>query len=225
MRVLREYIFGLGLLLLWAFPAGAFTVEFISADQWGMPDEDIGLVGGIVEDFEDTQLADGLFIEIADSEGNLTGTGSTTLPAIFDPVNGDPYGDSFVTGVWDGSHCLVNTSGNQSIYYGSQDWQPVGFYVPEGTAWMAIASQQVTINHVLFVNGQSLGRLESLGFTLSTGPNGVMVIRSTDANEPIVSVSFGGRGDAFTIDHVLFAPAGQVATDLASWGGIKALFR
>jgi hypothetical protein len=193
--------------------------------MWGMPDEEIGLIGGIVEDFEDTQLADGLLIEIADSEGHLTGTGGATLPAIFDPVNGDPYGDSFVTGVWDGSHCLVNTSGNQSIYYGSQDWQPVGFYVPEGTAWIAIASQQVTINHVLFINGQSMGRLESLGFTLSTGPNGVMVIRSTDANAPIVSVSFGGRGDAFTVDHVVFAPAGQVSTDPVSWDGIKALYR
>ena len=225
MRFLKMETTALAFILLWALPAGAFTVEFISADQWGQPDEAIGLAGGVVEDFEDTQLAEGLLIEIADNEGNLTGTGSPTLPAIFDPVAGDPYGDSFVTGVWDGSHCLVNTAGNQSIYYGSQDWQPVGFYIPEGTAWIAIASQQVTINHVLFVNGQSMGRLESLGFTQSTGPNGVMVIRSESETEPIVSVSFGGRGDAFTVDHVVFAPAGQLATDKLSWGNVKALYR
>ena len=205
--------------------SATITVDFIPASQWGQSDESIGLAGGVVEDFEDTSLAPGLFFEISDAAGNLTGTGTATLPNIFDPVNGDPFGDSFVTGVWDGSHCLVNTESNQSIYYGSQDWRPVGFYVPEGTVWLAIASQQVTINHFLMVNGQSMGRLETLGFTLSTEPNGVMVVRTDDETAPIFSVSFGGRGDAFTIDHVVFAPPGTLPTDSATWDSVKSLFR
>jgi hypothetical protein len=213
-------------LLFTGLAAQAFTVETIDAGQWGQPDADIGLGGGIVEDFEDLQLAPGLLIEIADSQGQFTGTGWSVLPNIFDPVIGDPFGDSFVTGVWDGSHVLVNTVDNQSQTYGSQDWRPVAVQVPEGADWIAVASQQVTINHSLLVNGQNLGRLEALGFTLSTGPNGVLIVRSDDPEVPVYSVSFGGRGDAFTIDHVVYQPfGGGVSSEDQSWGSLKALFR
>ena len=43
---MKKKLIGTFIFWLLATPAGAFTVEFISADQWGMPDEDIGLVGG-----------------------------------------------------------------------------------------------------------------------------------------------------------------------------------
>lgn len=200
-------------------------VDFISPAFWGQPDEDIGLGGGIVEDFEDHTLAPGLFIEISDADGNFTGAGSNTLPNLCDPVNGDPHGDSFNTGVWDGSHVLVNTEFNEIINYGSQDWRPVAFYVPEGTSWIAIASQQVTINHFLYVNGERMDRLETLGFQLSTGPNGVMIVRSDNPENLIHSVSFGGRGDAFTVDHVVIAPPGSLPSQTVTMGSIKALFQ
>jgi hypothetical protein len=38
-------------------------------------------------------------------------------------------------------------------------------------------------------------------------------------------VSFGGGGDAFVVDHVVFDPADTVPVSQAQWGGIKALFR
>lgn len=214
------------LALLAAAPASAqFSVEFVPPEQWGVPDAEIGLAGGVVEDFEDTALAAGLLLEIADADGNFTGVGSNSLPNTFNPVNGDPYGDSFVTGVWDGSSVLVNTPDNQSQYYGSSDWRPFMFTVPAGTAWFALASQQVSVSHGLIVNGTSLGRLGALGFPVGPERNGMLIVRSDDPLQPVVTVSFGGRGDAFVLDHVVFAPPGAVATEPDTWGNLKALYR
>jgi hypothetical protein len=214
------------LILLAAVSARAeFVVEIIPADQWGEPDEAIGLAGGVVENFENLALAPGLLLEIADAAGQFTGEGSTSLLNTFNPENDDPYGSAFVLGVWDGSRCLINTENNEVLNYGSQDWRAVAFYVPQGTTWFAFASQQVTVNHMLYVNGQSLGQLESLGFDLSAGRNGVLVVRSYDPATPIVSVSFGGRGDAFTIDHVVYATPGSVAARATTWASLKSLFR
>lgn len=201
------------------------TVRFVGPELWGADDEALGLGGGVVEDFEDLPLAPGLEIEIADAAGQFTGEGWTTLPAVFDPVNGDPYGDAFATGVWDGQHVLVNTAGNQAIDYGSPDWRPVALRVPGGAAWIAVASQQVTVNHVLVVNDQPLGRLAALGFNLGADRNGLLVVASDDPGQPVFSVRFGGGGDAFVLDHVVFAPVGQVADGARTWGGIKARYR
>lgn len=201
------------------------SVRCIDPDQWGKPDEELGLIGGVVENFEDGFLAEGLTYEISDANGNFTGTGSVGLPNTFNPVTGDPYGVSFVTGAWDGTSVLINTVDNQSQDYGSQDWRPVAFYVPEGTAWIALASQQVTISHGLVVNGVGIGRLGALGYAIGPERNGMMVISSDDPAQPITSVSFGGRGDAFVIDHVVFAPPGSVPNESSTWGELKALFR
>lgn len=217
----------LALLVLLAAPSAwpAITVTFLAPGQWGLPDEDLGLGGGVVEDFEDVILAPGLLYEIADASGSFTGTGSSSLPGLFDPVNGDPFGDAFILGVWDGNSVLVNTVTNQSQYYGAQDWRQVAFHVPEGTAWIALASCQVTGNHTLRVNGQAVGRLVGLGMELGIGRNGVMVVSSDDPADPVVSVSFGGAGDAFVIDHVVFAEPGTVDADGSAWGRLKALYR
>lgn len=213
------------LLLAPTLTSAAIIVEFVPAAQWGLPDDQIGLGGGIVENFEDHTLAAGLAIEIANAQGQLSGTGATTLPNLFDPVQGDPFGDSFAQSVWDGTRVLVNTATNQSINYGSLDWRPVGIYVPGGADWIAVASQQVTVNHALVVNGQVLGRLAGLGFSLNSGRNGVMIVRSDDPSAPVFSLSFGGGGDAFCIDHVVFKPTGSVAAQPAAWDAVKALYR
>lgn len=213
------------LLLTAAIARAEISVSFIPPELWGQPDEDIGLGGGVVEDFEDLQLAEGLAVEIAASDGSFQGTGWTVLPNVFDPLNGDPYGDAFVPGVWDGSHVLVNTSNNESIDYGSPEWLPVAFYVPEGALWIAIACQQVTVNHALMVNGQPVGRLNGLGFPLGSGRNGVMIVSSNDPENPVTSVSFGGMGDAFVVDHVVFVPAGSLAAEVTAWDAVKAMYR
>jgi hypothetical protein len=213
-------------LTICAGPAPAeITVECVDPSLWGAADEAIGLGGGVVEDFEDTALAPGLAFEISDVDGNFTGVGATTLPGLFDPVDGDPFGDTFAEGVWDGTYVLVNTEFNESIYYGSRDWRPVAFRVPDGTAWIALAGQQITVNHDLWVNDVNVGRLADLGFALGPGRNGVMIVRSDDPEDPVRSVRFGGRGDAFVIDHVVFAAPGSVGAERTSWGGLKALFR
>jgi hypothetical protein len=218
---------GLFIILMAAATAAsaAIGVTFIPPDRWGEPDADLGFGGGVVEDFEDVVLATGLLVEIADGAGEFSGIGSPTLPAVFDPVNGDPWGDSFTTGIWDGSSVMVNTETNQSIYYGSADWRAVQFHLPEGVTWFAVATQQVTGNHTLKVNGQPVGRLLGLGMPLGAGRNGVMVVSNDDPLAPIVSVSFGGGGDAFVVDHVVFEPADTVPVRQEQWGGIKTLFR
>jgi len=228
-RIIRQLTAAGALLVLWlgatSAAQGEISVRTIAPDQWGQPDAELGLVGGVVENFEDGFLADGLAYEISDESGNFTGTGSTGLPNTFNPVTGDPYGVSFITGAWDGTSVLINTVDNQSQDYGSQDWRPVAFYVPEGTAWLALTSQQVTISHGLIVNGVGIGRLGALGYAVGPGRNGMMVISSDDPAEPITSVSFGGMGDAFVIDHVVFAPPVSVPNESTTWGGLKALYR
>lgn len=205
--------------------AGEIQVTCHPPSLWGAADEELGVAGGLVEDFEDVTLVEGLQVEIADAVGNFTGSGVTSLPAVFDPVLDDPFGDSFVEGVWDESRVLVNTEGNETIYYGSSDWRPVAFHVPDGTAWIGFSMQQVSGNHELYVNGVSRGRLESLGCVLGAGRNGYLVIGSDDPAEPVVSVWFGGRGDAFTIDHLVLADPDEVPLISRTWGAVKSLFR
>ncbi|MBU2502734.1 hypothetical protein KJ682_15485 [bacterium] len=204
---------------------GAFDVAHIPAERWGTPDAELGLGPGTVEDFEDVFLAPGLEFLLADPSGAFSGAPATTLPGVFDPVAGDPWGDSFEAGVWDGSRVLVNAPGNQSQYYGSSDWRPVMFLVPGGAAWLGMALQQVTINHELVVNGTSLGRLSALGFPLTPQRNGFLLISSDDPRDPIVSVSLGGRGDAFVVDHLVFGANPAVPATPRAFGSVKALFR
>ncbi len=178
-----------------------------------------------MEDFEDEILIEGLGVEIADRNGHFTGVGVTELPTVFDPVTSDPFGDAFVASVWDGSHVLVNTAGNESLYYGSSDWRPVAFYLAGGSARIGFSLQQVTGNHVLYVNGAARGRLEALGCSLGAGRNGYLAVSSDDPAEPIVSVAFGGRGDGFTIDHLVIADHHEVSWTPCTWGTIKACYR
>lgn len=200
-------------------------VEAVDPALWGAADGEIGLAGGIVEDFENTVLAEGLQVEIAAADGSFTGAGWTALPNVFDPVSGDPFGDSFAAGVWDGSRVLLNTADNRSQSYGATDWRPIALHVPGGTQWIAFAGQQITVNHLLVVNGVARDRLGNYGLSIGPGRNGLLIVRSTDPDEPIVSVSFGGRGDAFVIDHVVFASQSAVATEPVDWTGVKALYR
>lgn len=92
-------------------------------------------------------------------------------------------------------------------------------------AELGLALQQVTINHELVVNGTSLGRLSALGFPLTPQRNGFLLISSDDPRDPIVSVSLGGRGDAFVVDHLVFGANPAVPAAPHAFGSVKALFR
>ena len=71
-------VMALSLLLITGTSTAAVSLEFVSPDQWGLPDAEIGLAGGIVEDFEDYSLASGLLVEISDADGNFTPSTSSS---------------------------------------------------------------------------------------------------------------------------------------------------
>ncbi len=212
-------------LLLAAAARAEFHVTVVPPESWGAPDADLGVAGGVVEDFEDQDLAPGLLVELSAGGGVFGGAAMDVLPAVFDPLLDDPYGDAFVIGVWDGARVLLNTVGNVAVEYGATDFRRVRLHVPGGTAWIGLSLQQLTGNDGLFVNGLSLGRVSGLGLTPTPGRNGYVIIASDDPAEPITSVAFGGGGDAFVMDHVVFAPAGQVPLEAAGWSALKALYR
>ncbi|HPF69489.1 MAG TPA: hypothetical protein PLQ13_02365 [Candidatus Krumholzibacteria bacterium] len=203
----------------------AVHVTVVDPAAWGADDDSLGVAGGVVEDFEDPQLAPGLLVELAGSDGVFSGAGSGVLPAVFDPVHDDPYGDAFVPGVWDGSHVLLNTVGNVAVEYGATDFRRVRIAVPGGASRIGLSLQQLTGNDALEVDGVALGRVASFGITPTPGRNGYVIVASDDPAAPLTSVSFGGVGDAFVIDHVVFVPAGQVAAPPAAWGRVHALYR
>ena len=137
-----------------AGPAAAdFLVTVVPPASWGAADADLGVAGGVVEDFEDVALADGLLIAVSAPDGSFSGDGAATLAATFDPASDDPFGEAFTAGVWDGSRCLLSTVGNAAIDYGSTDARRVRLQVPDGTAWIGLALQQLTGNEPLVVNG------------------------------------------------------------------------
>ncbi|MGD9547364.1 MAG: hypothetical protein AB7V45_07390 [Candidatus Krumholzibacteriia bacterium] len=65
----------------------------------------------------------------------------------------------------------------------------------------------------------------ALGFPLTPQRNGFLLISSDDPFEPIVSVSLGGRGDAFVVDHLVFGANPAVPAAPRAFGSVKALFR
>ena len=215
------------LLLLAAAPAAraAFHVTVVPPASWGAPDAELGVAGGVLEDFEDPGLAPGFAVELAGGDGVFTGNLLTSLPATFDPVSDDPYGEAFVIGAWDGARVLLNTVGNVAVEYGATDFRRVRLHVPGGTAWLGFSLQQLTGNDGLYVNGESLGRVSSVGIGPTPGRNGYVIVASDDAGDPITSVSFGGGGDAFVVDHVVFAEPGQVPAPGRAWSAVKALYR
>ena len=209
-----------------AGPAAAeFLVTVVPPASWGAPDADIGVGGGLVEDFEDVVLVEGLLISVSAPDGSFAGSGAATLAATFDPVGDDPYGEAFTAGIWDGSRCLLSSVGNAAIDYGSTDARRIRLEVPDGTAWIGLALQQLTRNEPLVVNDVSLGRVQGLGLMPSAGRNGYLIVASDDPDDPVFSVAVGGGGDAFVIDHVVFAEAGSVPAVTRCWSGIKALYR
>jgi len=226
MRRPTPIILLLVLLLAGAVPARAeFHVTVVPAESWGASDAEIGVAGGVVEDFEDAVLAPGLLVSVSASDGTFAGPGQPTLPTTFNPVANDPYGDAFVIGVWDGDSCLLSTEGNISLEYGARDFRRLRLEVPAGTAWIGVSLQQLTGNDALVVNGIQLGRVQGLGLTPTPGRNGYLIVASDDPEEMVTSLTLGGAGDAFVMAHVVFADPNTVPVEPMNWGAVKALFR
>ena len=122
-------------------PALAFTVTkfptHVSGNTWGAADASLGVAGYTIEDFEDTQLAAGL--QVGRQVGTtVTQALSSTLHSadVFSPANdpqlynGQPL-SAFQTGVWDGSHVLINNPGpgsNETNWYNTNgNWGTLNF--------------------------------------------------------------------------------------------------
>ena len=214
----------------------AGTIHLTAASSWGAADSVLGLSpGAVIEDFENTTLVAGLTVTSANGVGGGYGP-TATLPRIFDPrptsLGGDdafgsafysyPCGSSACTGVWDGSHVLLNTSNNTSMNYGSAPWSDITFSFTGGATQVGFSLQQNDSPINVYVNGAYFGTLPAAGgggrngyyrfdITPSTGPGDVWTA-------PIQTLTLDGQpGDAWTIDHLAFAAAVPEPDQLALW--------
>lgn len=187
------------------FPANFDVTGFPSA-LWGASDGSVGIdADHVIERFEDVELIPGLRVAvITASSGSYGPTG--TLPATFDPVADDGFGDAFDSGVWDGTRVLVNTGTNQSRPYATQgNWGDVQLLFSTPAARVGFSVQQMGIDATVSVNGFPLGNLLALaGLNAGEGRNGYVVIEAPNpASLPITFIEINnGAGDGFVVDHL-----------------------
>lgn len=187
------------------FPAN-FDVTGFPPSLWGASDGSVGIdADHVIERFEDVALIPGLRIAVITASSGSYGP-TDTLPATFDPVADDGFGDAFNSGVWDGTRVLVNTGTNQSRPYATQgNWGDVQMLFSTPAARVGFSLQQMGAGATVSVNGFPLGNLLSLaGLTAGAGRNGYVVIESPNpASSPITFIEINnGAGDGFVIDHV-----------------------
>lgn len=187
------------------FP-GSFAVTGFGPAQWGSSDAALGLSPEhVIEDFEDVALIPGLRIAVVTTLSGAYGP-TDTLPATFNPVTQDGFGDLFDEGVWDGARVLVNTGDNQShTYTVAGFWGDVQLLFSTPVAEVAFSVEQMNISATVSVNGFPLGSLLNLaGLPAGGGRNGYVVIRSPNpASMPITFVELNNAaGDGFVIDHL-----------------------
>ena len=196
-----------------------FTYTAFGAGQWGASDATLGITGYTIEDFESTTLVSGLQVGWATVYGDVTP--ASTLPFTFDPVAQDTaFGGAFISGVWDGSHALVNTRTNQSFVYGDVgNWGDVIFNFTTAVTSVGFSVEQMNFEARLVINGVDVGGLAALtGFPLNGAQQGYVRIDASPGNE-ITSLRIdNGRfafNDGIAIDHLAFAAIPEPST--AAW--------
>lgn len=214
-----------------ALAAGAVqaagTITVTPAASWGAADATLGLnPGSTIEDFEDTTLVAGLSVTVGNGSGGYGPT--STLPRTFDPRpigsgGDDAFGSAFSTGVWDGSHLLLNTNTNNSMNYATLvPWSDVTFTVAGGALQVGFSLQQNENPINVYVNGAFFGILPAIftggrnayyrfDITPSTGPGDAWTA-------PITTLTLDGTaGDAWTVDHLAFTAAVPEPGSWALW--------
>ena len=175
----------------------------------------LGITGYTIEDFEDTTLLSGLSIRHSGGQFAVPVTW-TSLPATFDPST-FPVS---VNNAWDGNNVATNLPGNSinNLIFP----ELTEFFYFSGTTSLGLALsnfQSVTppspqfpiTNHELFVNGVSLGELETLAGALwipGIVRNAYIRVDATGADS-INSIAFRNisAGDALIFDHLAIAPS------------------
>lgn len=137
-----------------------FTVLSFDGSIWPRSDSDLGITGFIIEDFEDTNLAPGLQIQLSDSTLNFGPT--NTLPLIFDPVADDPNAAIlFASGVWDGSGIFLNRANAIPLGYLDFGWGDTTFFIDTGATSFGFSLQNMELTAELQINGSFFGILNN----------------------------------------------------------------
>jgi hypothetical protein len=189
-----------------ASPRPAVTGSGVSAVLWGTSNAAIGMAGAVIEDFEDATLVPRLQVEWNAPAGDVGPT--NTLPALFNPVAQDPFGNAFDLGVWDGQRGLVSGRGNQSYNYADgTNWGDVAFYFDPPAFAVGMSVQQMDSQARVIVNDRDIGTYNQVTLLPVNGTrSGYMLLNSADS-AIITSVRFANSrtdttGDGIMFDHV-----------------------
>ncbi|MBS0191026.1 MAG: hypothetical protein U0573_03900 [Phycisphaerales bacterium] len=186
------------------------SVHGVSPIRWGQSNGTLGVGNTTVEDFEDVNLAPGLKVLWESPAGNVGPT--AVLPNVFNPLTDDGFGNAFVGGAFDGTHCLLNTRTNDTFSYNdSGSYGDVTFLFDPPVRIVGFSVHQNETDLGLFINGVNKGKLSTLtGLSPNGGKYGYIVIQATDSDTiSSVKIKNGSvpSGDGFTFDHLAFSTA------------------
>lgn len=206
------------------YDANAITLTTFS--PVGFSDARAGITEHEIEDFEDTQLLDGLSIEWDNPDFGP----ATTLPYIYKPSN-----DGFSNNTWDGVHTLNNNQ--QSNFYLSRKREPLTtFYFDGGVDSVGLGiSNYEHGGALLFVNGEEFANFNDLKANGGASRKSIYIKLDAESNEKINSIAIKGqyyRGAGFyrgvddflTFDHLAIkGSAHAVPEPLTMLGAATAL--
>ncbi|MGE0858966.1 MAG: hypothetical protein AB7P42_07675 [Gammaproteobacteria bacterium] len=192
--------------------ASAASAVAFGPAAWGASDAVLGVAGHVIEDFEDTQLANGLEVQVLPP--SLSGYGPTaTLPFTFDPGVDDQTSNAFVGSAWDGTRSLVNRPFVPITSYANDGgWSDVRFLFDAGVTSLGFSIQQAEANIgiSLDLGGGFTFFLDSSSL-LAPGGGRVGYLRIDAApGEVIYGVHLdnqAGNHDGIAYDHLAFQPA------------------
>jgi len=196
-------------LLAEAPAAKGFTIKTFDPSVWPRSDAEIGVEGYVIEDFEDTELVEGLQVELSDSTTDNFGP-TNKLPRAFNPDFHDTGGGRvFVPGVWDGSHVLINRRSPSPHLYEDYVWGDTSFHVPGGASSFGFSLHEMDRDTELSVNGIPLVNLRKLlpsgttrgGYVRIDAAPGLTIYSVKVANSFTTTT-----GDGLAFDHVAFKP-------------------
>ncbi|MBN8249442.1 MAG: thrombospondin type 3 repeat-containing protein [Verrucomicrobia bacterium] len=215
-----RWTLGTILVLLPVVSLRAATVSAFSPAVWPRADADLGVVGHVLEDFEDTTLSAGLQVQV--QSPSLGGYGPTgTLPFTFDPAQdcltcGGVFNASLM---WDGTHGLVNRPFLPITSYANDGgWSDVYFLFEEGVTSVGFSYGQADANIVISLDlGSGFAFFANSAASLggSGGRNGYLRI-DAGPGEIIHGVKLdnqAGNLDGILFDHLTFLPVPDLDTD------------
>jgi hypothetical protein len=195
----------------------------ISVSSVAFGSEDAAITGSVIEDFEDTTLLSGLSITFSGGVTPVTYPG--TLPHVWDPTAASGLsglGGPFLSNTWDGEHALTNNGHGVGITGMSPgignfwDFAPAMrteflFSTPVQLVGIGLSNFQSLsgpiglTDHELFVNGASLGLVESVPvWTPGVHVRNGYLIITADAGDSISSIAIENTiaGDGLVFDKL-----------------------